>query len=101
MGYFWANVNRKDILKTKDMKQIIYTPNAPEPIGPYSQAVVANGTLYMSGQIAINPQSGELMTHEIQEETAMVMENMKAILDAAGYSFADIACLYMRMISPC
>jgi 2-iminobutanoate/2-iminopropanoate deaminase len=72
------------------MKTIIQTSNAPDPIGPYSQAVLANDTLYVSGQIAINPQTGELVLSDIKSETIQVMENIKAILNAASISFENV-----------
>lgn len=71
-------------------KQIINTPQAPAPIGPYSQAVVADGTLYISGQVCINPAEGNLVNGSIQEETKQVMQNLQAILEAAGYAFSDV-----------
>lgn len=71
-------------------KKIINTIHAPAPIGPYSQAVLSNGTLYVSGQIALHPVSGELVMANIEEETTQVMTNLKAILTEAGYTFADI-----------
>ncbi len=71
-------------------KQIILTPNAPAPIGPYSQAVKVGGTLYVSGQIAINPATGEMNMANIPTETKQVMENLKAVLTAADASFDDI-----------
>lgn len=70
--------------------QIIFTPEAPAPIGPYSQAVLAGNTLYLSGQIALDPDTGELVNENITEETHAVMKNMEAVLRAAGYSFADV-----------
>lgn len=72
------------------MKKIIQTPYAPAPIGPYNQAVLVGNTLYTSGQIAINPANGELVTGDIQEETQMVMENLKAILTEAGMTFENV-----------
>ncbi len=72
------------------MKKIINTSNAPAPVGPYNQAIVHNGTLYVSGQIAINPATGELVLDSIESETRQVMENIKAILTEAGLSFEDI-----------
>ena len=72
------------------MKQIIYTANAPEPIGPYSQAIKLGNMLYTSGQIAINPKTNQLVLNSIEEETKQVMENIKAILDAAGMTFEHI-----------
>ncbi|WGQ07999.1 RidA family protein [Pedobacter gandavensis] len=72
------------------MKQIFNTDNAPAPIGPYSQAVKANGFLFLSGQVAINPLNGELTMTSISEETHQVMRNIKAVLLEASYSFGDI-----------
>lgn len=72
------------------MKKIIETTNAPSPIGPYSQAVLSNGTLYMSGQIAINPKDGELKIDSIEMETRQVMSNMEAVLIAADMHWKDV-----------
>ena len=72
------------------MKKIIFTDKAPAPIGPCNQAVLKGDTLYASGQIAINPATGELVLETIEAETAQVMENMKAVLDAAGMTFENI-----------
>lgn len=72
------------------MKQIIFTEKAPAPIGPYNQAVLTGNTLYTSGQIAINPRTGELVTDTIEAETKQVMENMKAVLEAAGMTFDNV-----------
>ncbi|RYU87368.1 RidA family protein [Mucilaginibacter terrigena] len=72
------------------MKTIINTSNAPAPIGPYSQAVAANGLLFVSGQVPINPKTGEIVTTGIADEAKMVMENLKAILDEAGIGFDSI-----------
>ncbi|TKC12902.1 RidA family protein [Pedobacter polaris] len=72
------------------MKTIINTKNAPAPIGPYSQAVIANGFLFASGQVAINPESGELNLGTITEETHQVMRNIKAVLIEADYDFEHI-----------
>lgn len=72
------------------MKKIILTENAPAPIGPYNQAVLTGNTLYTSGQIAIDPKTGELVTANIEDETKQVMENMKAVLEAAGMSFENV-----------
>ncbi|MBN1969981.1 MAG: RidA family protein [Candidatus Delongbacteria bacterium] len=72
------------------MKKIIFTENAPKAIGPYSQAVEANGTLYISGQIPMNPVTGKIVEGGIKEQTEQVMQNIKAILEAAGYTFADV-----------
>src|SRR5665647_60092 len=72
------------------MKRIINTPNAPAAIGPYSQAIEANGTLYISGQIPINPKVGKIEATEITTQTEQVFANISAILNEAGYSFADV-----------
>ena len=72
------------------MKKIISTDKAPKAIGPYSQAVEANGTLYISGQIPMNPQTGQVVEAEITKQTEQVMQNIAAILEAAGYTFADV-----------
>ena len=72
------------------MKTIIRTSNAPSPIGPYNQAILNNGILFMSGQIAINPLNNELVLSDIQSETKQVMNNIKAILEAANMSFENV-----------
>ena len=72
------------------MKKIIFTENAPAPIGPYNQAVLKGNTLYTSGQIAIHPKTGEMVTTNIEEETQQVMQNMKAVLEAAGMTFENV-----------
>ena len=71
-------------------KQIIQTNKVPAPIGPYSQAVIANGFLFASGQIAFDPTTGELVLSSIEAETTQVMENIKAILDEAKINFDHI-----------
>ena len=72
------------------MKKIIKTPNAPAPIGPYNQAVLKGNTLFISGQIAIDPASGDLIDGSISEETEQVMKNLNAILSAAGMTFENV-----------
>ena len=72
------------------MKKIISTPNAPGAIGPYNQATVYNGILYASGQIAINPATGELVQGSIEDETHQVLKNVGGILEAAGATFKDV-----------
>ena len=71
-------------------KQIIYTPDAPAPIGPYSQAVKAGDTLYVSGQIPMDAASGEMINENITEETHQVMKNLDAILRAGGMGFTNV-----------
>lgn len=72
------------------MKQIITSAKAPAPIGPYSQAVKANGMLFISGQIAINPSNGDMVTADIVAETKQVMNNLSAILSEAGMDFSNV-----------
>ena len=72
------------------MKKIIYTENAPAPIGPYNQAILVGNTLYTSGQIALNPLTMELVLDDIEIETKQVMENMKAVLVAADMTFENV-----------
>jgi 2-iminobutanoate/2-iminopropanoate deaminase len=85
------NADREtDNFKPLIMKKIIHTENAPAPIGPYNQAVLTGNTLYISGQIAINPVSGELTMSSIQEETEQVMRNLKAVLQAAEMDFDNV-----------
>lgn len=72
------------------MKKIIFTEKAPAPIGPYSQAVLSGNTLYVSGQIPLNPESGELVMNSIEDQTQQVMENLNAVLSEAGMSFENV-----------
>lgn len=72
------------------MKKIITTTKAPAPIGAYSQAVLTGNTLYTSGQVAINPETGELVLDDIKTESEQVMQNLKAVLDEAGMTFENV-----------
>lgn len=72
------------------MKKIIKTDSAPAPIGPYNQAILINGTLYISGQVCIDPANGNLKNSSLQEEVHQVMHNLKAILTEAGMSFNNV-----------
>ncbi|MFN3555315.1 MAG: RidA family protein [Bacteroidales bacterium] len=72
------------------MKKFVNTEKAPKPIGPYNQAVMANNTLYVSGQIPLNPANGELLKGDVKEQTRQVMENLKAILHEAGMDFSNV-----------
>lgn len=72
------------------MKRIIHTTQAPAPIGPYNQAVLIGNMLYVSGQIALDPETGELQTKDLEQETVRVMENLRAILEAAGMGFKEV-----------
>jgi 2-iminobutanoate/2-iminopropanoate deaminase len=75
---------------SKDMKKIVTTANAPAPIGPYNQAVLAGNTLYISGQIPIDPKTGDLVSGDIKKETEQSMQNLKAILAEAGMTFENV-----------
>jgi 2-iminobutanoate/2-iminopropanoate deaminase len=72
------------------MKKVIHTIQAPKAVGPYSQAIEANGILFISGQIPINPASGTIVEGGIKEQTHQVMKNIEAILSEAGYTFDDV-----------
>jgi 2-iminobutanoate/2-iminopropanoate deaminase len=72
------------------MKKIINSVHAPAPVGPYNQAVIHNNTMYCSGQIALDPVTGNLVTDSIEAETHLVMSNIKAILNEAGLDFSNI-----------
>lgn len=75
---------------TAAANEVISTENAPAAIGPYSQAIMAGDTLYLAGQIAIDPATGELTPGTIEEETTLVLNNLSAVLEAAGMSLADV-----------
>jgi 2-iminobutanoate/2-iminopropanoate deaminase len=77
-------------IKSSGMKRIISTTAAPAAIGPYSQAVEANGTLYISGQVPIDPATGKLVEGGITEQATQALKNIKAILIAAGYTLNDV-----------
>ena len=83
-------INPIEIYNSKIMKKIIFTEKAPAPIGPYSQAVLIGNTLYTSGQIAINPENNEMVLETIEIETKQVMQNMQAVLEAAGMTFENV-----------
>lgn len=72
------------------MKKVIYTSRAPEAIGPYSQAIVCNGILYTSGQIPVNPQTGEISGETIETQAEQVMKNISAVLEEAGTEFEKV-----------
>ena len=72
------------------MKKVISTTNAPQAIGPYSQAIEINGMLFISGQVPINPETGKIIEGGISEQTEQVMKNIEAILTEAGYTFNDV-----------
>ena len=72
------------------MKKIITSKNAPSPIGPYNQAVIANGFMYISGQVGMNPKTGKIIKDSISEETEQVMKNLSSILNEASISFENV-----------
>ena len=72
------------------MKKIVHSDNAPKAVGPYSQAIETNGTLYISGQVPIDPATGKFVEGGIKEQTEQVMKNIGAILKAAGYEYSDV-----------
>ncbi len=72
------------------MKKVINTLKAPAPIGPYSQAILSGNTLYISGQIPMNPKTSKLVSDTVENETLMVMNNLQAILEEAGFTFSDV-----------
>ena len=72
------------------MKKVVNTEKAPKAIGPYSQAIEANGTLYISGQLPIDPQTASFVEGDAKEQTKQVLKNIAAILEAAGYTFDDV-----------
>lgn len=86
----WLTGKAQSATDSITMKKIITTKDAPAPIGPYSQAVEANGFLFVSGQIGLDPASGNMDQKSIEEETKQVLENIRAILTAAGLDFTDV-----------
>jgi len=76
--------------ESNGLKKVIATDQAPKAIGPYSQAILVDGTLYLTGQIALDPSSGKLVEGGIEVQTRRVMQNLNAVLDAAGYRFDDV-----------
>ncbi len=72
------------------MKKVIYTKQAPEPVGPYSQAILVDNTLYCSGQIGINPSENKLAQGGIEKETQQIIKNIEAVLSEAGFSIEDV-----------
>lgn len=79
---------------------ILYSDKAPKPIGPYSQAIVANGFIFAAGQIAINPETGKLVEPDITVQTKQVLENLKAVLKAAGASLNDVVKVSVFLQNP-
>ncbi|GAB6947337.1 RidA family protein [Vulcanisaeta sp. JCM 16161] len=78
-------------------RTVVFTERAPKPIGPYSQAVKVGNTLFVSGQIPIDPSTGQLVKGGVKEQTERVLENIKAILETAGYSLGDVAWVFVAL----
>ena len=72
------------------MREVVFTPRGPKPIGPYSQGIKANGLLFVSGQVALDAQSDEMVGTDVRQQTERVMENLKVILEAAGTSLKHV-----------
>lgn len=83
-------LNAQNLKQLRQMKRIISTPNAPAAIGPYSQAVEVNGTLYISGQLPVNPATSTIEAITAREQTVQSLKNIGAILEAAGYTYDDV-----------
>ncbi|AAK43303.1 RidA family protein [Saccharolobus solfataricus] len=79
------------------MKEIIFTEKAPKPIGPYSQGVKVGDILYVSGQIPVDPKTNEVVGKNIEEQTIRVIENIKAVLEAAGYMLDDVVMSFVYL----
>ncbi|PVU68262.1 deaminase [Sulfolobus sp. SCGC AB-777_G05] len=77
------------------MNEIIFTQNAPKPVGPYSQAIKVGNTIYVSGQIPIDPKTGEVVKGGIREQTRQVLDNIKNILEAGGFSLRDVVMVFV------
>jgi 2-iminobutanoate/2-iminopropanoate deaminase len=72
------------------MKEVVLTARAPKPIGPYSQGIKSNGLLFLSGQVALDPQTGEFVGADVRQQTERVFENIKGVLEAAGANFNHV-----------
>jgi len=77
------------------VKEVVYTEAAPKPIGPYSQAVRVGNLLFVAGQIPVDPKTEEVVGRDIREQTRQVLENIKAVLEAAGYTLDDVAMAFV------
>lgn len=88
--FFWKKPRLKAGEKEAMMKEAIKTDKAPQAIGPYSQGIMANGLIFVSGQIPLNPSTGEMVAGSIQDQAKQVLANLKAILEAAGSSLDQV-----------
>jgi len=79
------------------VKEVVFTEKAPKPIGPYSQAIKAGPFLFGAGQIAIDPETGKIVGENIREQTRRVLENIKSILEAAGYTLEDVVATFVYL----
>lgn len=82
------------------VKEMVYTSKAPSPVGPYSQAVKVGCWLFVSGQLPIEPETGQLVDGDIKAQTRRALENIKAILEAAGYSLEDVVKVTVYLVNP-
>ena len=100
MAVQWLELEVLYLEREINMKKVISTNKAPEAIGPYSQAILSNDTLYCSGQIAIDPKTGNLILDNIKNETTQIMKNIIAVLDAADMNIQNIVkcSIFMRDI---
>ena len=90
LNLFGCEVDFSTKIKTKNNKIVISTDKAPAAVGPYSQGILIDKTLYLAGQIALDPSTREIVDGGIQEQTERVMENLGAVLNEAGYDFGDV-----------
>ncbi len=79
------------------VRGVVFTERAPKPIGPYSQGVLVNNMVFVSGQIPIDPSTGKLVSGGVREQTERVLENVKAILEAAGFSLSDVVWVFVAL----
>jgi 2-iminobutanoate/2-iminopropanoate deaminase len=100
MAELRAKPARAAQVKRRSNKRIILTDDAPKPAGPYNQAIVAGNTIYVAGQVPINPRTGKMITGGIEEQANLVFDNLGAILKAAGASFADVAKVNVYLSDP-
>ncbi|MGC8572816.1 MAG: RidA family protein [Caldisphaera sp.] len=82
------------------MKEAVFTDKAPKPVGPYSQGIISNGFLFISGQVPLDPKTGKLVSDDFEEQVKRVLENLKAILEASNLSFDDLVKVTVFMKDP-
>jgi 2-iminobutanoate/2-iminopropanoate deaminase len=82
------------------LKEAVFTDKAPKPVGPYSQGIISNGFLFISGQVPLDPKTGKLVSDDFEEQVKRVLENLKAILEASNLSFDDLVKVTVFMKDP-